>query len=220
MKLDLHIHSKFSRDGAATVEDILGRCKELGLDGCAITDHNTVEGSLRAVELAPSFGLLVVRGVEISTSEGHVLAYGLSSSVARGLSIAETIQRIHDAGGIAVAAHPRRFPSGIGIGKASGERFDAVEVLNGGSSRASNKSSATLAARMRLPGIGGSDAHRIEEIGRAATVLQDAASESQIIGSILSGNTSVIGRSRNVQETVVYAKETLVEWIRGGFNRM
>ena len=220
MKLDLHIHSKFSRDGAATVEDILGRCRTLGLDGCAITDHNTVQGSLEAVELAPSFGLLVVRGVEISTSEGHVLAYGLSSSVPRGLSVAETIQRIHDAGGIAVAAHPRRFPSGIGIRRATEERFDAVEVLNGGSSRASNKSSAALAARMRLPGIGGSDAHRVEEIGRAATVLEDASSEQRVIESILSGSTSVIGRSRNVQETVVYAKETLIEWVRGGFERM
>lgn len=220
MKLDLHIHSEFSRDGAATVEDILGRCSALGLDGCAITDHNTVEGSLEAVELAKSFGLVVVCGTEVSTSEGHVLAYGLSSAVPRGLSVAETIERVHDAGGIAVAAHPRRFPSGIGIRRASEERFDAVEVLNGGSSRASNKSSAALAARMKLPGVGGSDAHRIEEIGRAATVLEAATSERQVIESILNGSTSVIGRSRSVKETVVYAKETLVEWVRGGFERM
>ncbi|HIH01034.1 TPA: PHP domain-containing protein [Thermoplasmata archaeon] len=220
MKLDLHIHSKFSRDGAATVEDILGRCRSLGLDGCSITDHNSIDGSIEAFELAHSFGLLVVRGIEISTSEGHVLAYGLSSTVPSGLAVAETIQRVHEAGGIAVAAHPRRFPSGLGIRRASKESFDAVEILNGGSSRASNKSSAALATRIGLPGVGGSDAHRIEEIGRAATVLQDVTSERQVIDSILGGKTSVVGRSRNVQETVVYAKETLTEWVRGGFKRM
>ena len=220
MKLDLHIHSRFSRDGAATVEDILNRCKSLGLDGCSVTDHNSIEGSLEALDLAPSFGLLVIRGTEISTSEGHVLAYGLSSTVPRGLTVAETIARIHEAGGIAVAAHPRRFPSGIGIRRASRERFDAIETLNGGSSRASNKSSAALATRMSLPGVGGSDAHRIDEIGRASTVVPEVSSERKVIDSILGGETSVVGRSRNVQETVVYAKETLTEWVRGGFRRM
>jgi predicted metal-dependent phosphoesterase TrpH len=220
MRFDLHIHSRYSRDGAATIEDILGRCKVLGLDGCAITDHNSIEGSLKAVELARSLGLLIVRGTEISTAEGHVLAYGLSTVVPRGLSLDETIENIHGAGGIAAAAHPRRFPSGIGVRRASRCRFDAVETLNGGSSRGSNAASAALAARMNLPSVGGSDAHRTYEIGRAFTNLPAVDSEESVIKSILNGESSVDGRSRNVKETVVYAKETLTEWVRGGFSRM
>jgi predicted metal-dependent phosphoesterase TrpH len=220
MRLDLHTHSRFSRDGAATIEEILSRCQALGLDGCAITDHNSVEGSLRAVELAPSFGLLVIRGSEVSTAEGHLLAYGVSSVIPRGRSVDETIEKIHEAGGIAVVAHPRRFPSGMGVRRASRSRFDAVEVLNGGSSPGSNRTSAALAARLGLPGVGGSDAHRIEEIGRAVTTVPDADSEDMIIESISQGRSGVDGRSRSVKETAVYAKETLTEWVRGGFKRM
>jgi predicted metal-dependent phosphoesterase TrpH len=220
MKLDLHIHSKFSRDGAATIEEILERCRSSGLDGCAVTDHNSIEGSLRAFDLASSFGLLVVRGTEISTAEGHVLAYGLSSTVPRGLSIDKTIEHIHAAGGIAVAAHPRRFPSGMGIRRASQNRFDAIEALNGGSSRGSNKAASRMAERRGLPSVGGSDAHKPEEIGRAFTVIPDARSEEDAVKAILANRSTVGGRSRNVKETVVYAIETNQEWVRGGFRRL
>jgi len=220
MKLDLHIHSKFSRDGAATIEEILEQCRSSGLDGCAVTDHNSIEGSLRAFDLASSFGLLVVRGTEISTAEGHVLAYGLSSTVPRGLSIDKTIQRIHEAGGMAAAAHPRRFPSGLGIRRAFQNRFDAIEILNGGSSRGSNKAAARMAERRGLPSVGGSAAHRSEEIGRAFTVVPDVRSEEEVVKAILANKSTVGGRSRTVKETVVYAIETNLEWVRGGFRRM
>ncbi|MCJ2533245.1 MAG: histidinol-phosphatase, partial [Candidatus Thermoplasmatota archaeon] len=191
-----------------------------GLDGCAVTDHNSIEGSLRAFELASSFGLLVVRGTEISTAEGHVLAYGLSSTVPRGLSIAETIEIIHESGGMAVAAHPRRIPSGMGIRRASQNRFDAIEVLNGGSSRGSNKAASRMAEMRGLPVVGGSDAHILEEIGRAFTVVPDVRSEEEAIKAILANRSTVEGRSRNVKETVVYAIETNQDWIRGRFRRM
>jgi len=74
MKLDLHIHSTFSRDGTSSPEQIVARCKELGLDGLAITDHNAIQGSLEVVDLAKQKGMLAIRGVEISTVDGHVLA--------------------------------------------------------------------------------------------------------------------------------------------------
>ena len=220
MKLDLHIHSKFSPDGAATIEEILERCRSSRLDGCAVTDHNSIEGSLKAFELASSFGLLVIRGTEISTAEGHVLAYALSSTVPRGLSIDKTIECIHEAGGMAVAAHPRRFPSGIGIKRASKSRFDAIEVLNGGSSRGSNRAASRMAESRGLPLVGGSDAHILEEIGRAFTVIPDVRSEEEAVKAILANRSTVEGRSRNVKETVAYAIETNQDWIRGRFRRM
>ncbi len=220
MKIDMHIHSNHSRDGAATVEEILERCSTLGLHGCAVVDHNSVQGSLRASELGPSYGLLVVPGTEISTSEGHVLAYGVTAGIPKGMAIDKTIQLVHDSGGIAVAAHPRRFPSGIGIRRASENAFDAVETLNGGSSSGSNRSSARLADRTGRPEIGGSDAHVVGEIGRAYTVVPDVGSWREVIEAILSRKSSVEGRSRTVKETVVYAKETMQEWVRGGFERM
>jgi predicted metal-dependent phosphoesterase TrpH len=196
MKLDLHIHSTFSRDGTATPERIVARCKELGLDGFAITDHNAIQGAIDSVELAREAGLLAIRGIEVSTDSGHVLAYGVSETIPKGLSIKETIKRIHLAGGIAVAPHPVRFPSGIGLEVAGQEEFDAIEVLNGGNSRRSNRKAEQLACLLGKPMTAGSDAHGIDEVGKSYTEIDCGPTESQVLDAVRSGRTRVGGRSR------------------------
>jgi predicted metal-dependent phosphoesterase TrpH len=220
MKLDLHIHSAYSRDGASTPEQIVRRCKELGLDGLAVTDHNAIIGSLESVELARQEGLIAVRGVEVSTMEGHILAYGVPELVPRNLAIQETIDKIHAAGGLAVAAHPLRFPSGIGLEAAANESFDAIEVLNGGNPGRSNRRVLRLAERLTRPVTAGSDAHRIDEVGKAYVVIDGASSEGDVLEAIRRGRTRAGGRSRTVGEGAVYSVETLIEWFRGSFRRL
>src|SRR2546423_15344972 len=85
----------------------------MGLDGIAISDHNAVGGVL-AAEMAAGPDFLVIPAVEISTKSGHVLAYGVREAVPRDLGVAETVERIVALGGVAVAAHPYRFWSGLG----------------------------------------------------------------------------------------------------------
>jgi predicted metal-dependent phosphoesterase TrpH len=220
MKLDMHIHSAFSADGTASPEEILRRCKDIGLDGLSITDHNAIEGSLSAVEAASELGLVVVRGVEVSSSEGHVLAYGISEPIPRGRSMRETIAEIHSAGGIAVAAHPTRIGSGVGIEAAANSGFDAVEVLNSGSSARGNRAAARAAANSRLPVVGGSDAHKIGEIGRSYTVIDHVATEADVISAVVAGRSAVGGRSRSWLEGLVYAAEANLDWARRGFKRL
>lgn len=220
MRLDLHVHSAHSRDGTASPRDIVRRCRELGLSGVAITDHNAIEGSLAAGVLGRAEGLLVLTGVEVSTSEGHVLAYGVREIIPRGLTAAETVDRVRAAGGVAVAAHPRRFPSGVGLEVAGRVAFDAVEVLNGGSSSRANKSALRLTQEMGRPQTGGSDAHRLCEVGRSYTEVEGAFTEDQVLEAIRKGHTRPGGRSRTVREGAAYSVETLVEWLRGGMNRV
>ena len=220
MKIDMHIHSSFSQDGTASPGELLKRCREIGLDGCSITDHNSMDGSLKASQLADEAGLVIVRGVEISTSDGHVLAYGISSLIPRGLSLKETVRRIHEQGGIAVAAHPTRFGSGMGTSNAANAGFDAVEVLNGGSSRRGNRIASRLARELQLPVTGGSDAHKIGEIGRAVTVVEGASSEGEVLKAITEGRSIVQGRSRSAVEGITYATEVAYEWVRRGFRRL
>jgi predicted metal-dependent phosphoesterase TrpH len=220
MKLDLHIHSTFSADGTADPVEILKRCRDIGLDGCSITDHNSIEGSLRAIEMCSEMGLIVVRGLEVSSSDGHVLAYGLSGPVPRGMPMRETIAEIHKAGGIAVAAHPTRLGSGVGVDAAANAGFDAIEVLNGGSSARGNRAAATVAAEKRLPIVGGSDAHKVGEIGRSYTVVDDAVTEADVISAIVGGRSRTDGRSRSWLEGVVYAAEANLDWARRGFKRL
>lgn len=173
MKLDLHIHSVHSRDAAGSPTEIIQTCRRAGMQGLAITDHNAIAGSLEASSLGIAEGLLVLKGVEVTTTEGHVLAYGVRELIPRGLAIEETVERIRDSGGIAVAAHPKRFPTGIGLKNAEAGNFSAIEVMNGGSSESSNRKARMVAERLGLSQTGGSDAHRPSEIGRAYTVIED-----------------------------------------------
>lgn len=220
MKIDLHIHSIHSYDGAASVSEIARRCRAVGLDGFAITDHNSMKGSSESTSIGREEGLVVVRGIEVSTSEGHVLAYGLSDPVRPRQSIEETIEGIHASGGIAVAAHPKRFPSGMGIGRALEAPFDGIEVLNGGSSPGGNKATLRAAERKGASKTGGSDAHRLTDVGKAWTVVESASSEDDVIQAITKGSTSVGGRSRDVRETVMYCVDVTRGWAKRGFRRL
>ena len=78
MKLDLHIHSKYSPDGRMEIEDIIKTAKARGLDGVAVTDHNSVKGGLSALEFCKGSDFLVIPGIEVSTTKGHVLGLGVA----------------------------------------------------------------------------------------------------------------------------------------------
>jgi predicted metal-dependent phosphoesterase TrpH len=190
------------------------------MDGLAVTDHNAIEGAIEAQSLAASEGLLVVRGVEVSSKEGHILALGVRELVPRGLPAAETIERIHSLGGIAVAAHPLRHPSGVGRKVAGSAKFDAIEIVNSASSPRTNRATATMATERGLPVTGGSDAHRTEEVGRAYTIFDGVGSEDEAIDHIVKRLTKADGRGRTPGEGVKAAFETLAVWIRGDFERM
>ena len=220
MRLDLHIHSSHSMDATASPGDILSQCRRVGLGGCSITDHNSFGGSSAALAATKDDGFVVVRGIEVSTSEGHVLAYGMSEVIPKGLPLAEVIERIEGNGGLAVAAHPRRFPSGMGMDAVVSAGFRAVEVLNGGSSARANRAAAALAKTHALAPVGGSDAHELDEIGRAYTIVEDCCSEDDVIAAISKGHSSVGGRSRTRTEGMAYAYETLSDWLRRGMDRV
>ncbi len=111
MKIDMHIHTSYSPDGMVEPVEVLKIAKKLGLSAVAITDHNEIKGALKAKNAKI---IDVIVGEEVSTSAGHVLAYNIQSLIPRGLSVAETIDKIHECGGIAVIAHPYRFWSGVG----------------------------------------------------------------------------------------------------------
>ena len=107
-KADMHIHTLYS-DGTADVQSLLDHVeRETDLDLVAITDHERIDGALRAREIHAagdySFGLVV--GEEITTRRGHLLALFLSERVPALRPLRETLERVHDQGGIAIAAHP------------------------------------------------------------------------------------------------------------------
>jgi predicted metal-dependent phosphoesterase TrpH len=76
--VDLHIHSTAS-DGSLSPAEIIETAKKAGLHAIAITDHDTIEGSVEALRLQNSSGVEILPGIEISASFGpgtmHILGY-------------------------------------------------------------------------------------------------------------------------------------------------
>ncbi len=108
LKAELHVHSSVS-DGADSVRKILKTAVEIGIDVISITDHDTVNGSLEAIELVEEekLPIHVISGVEISTSEGHVFwLYDISRDVDAGMCIEETCEIVRSMGGICFLSHP------------------------------------------------------------------------------------------------------------------
>ncbi len=218
MKIDLHIHSKYSSDSQSTPRDIIKVAKKRGLSAIALTDHNSMEG-YRSISNKTSF--IVVPGIEISTDSGHVIALGVKDdfSIQR-RSVGKTLELIYEHGGIAIAPHPYRFWSGLGEQIVKKNRWSAVETLNGRSSILSNKLASELAKKLDSPVVGGSDSHSLVTIGKAYTVIESASTWEDVIDAIERGKTSVAGSSRTFRETCGYVSKALREWAGRGFNRI
>ncbi|NOX60996.1 MAG: PHP domain-containing protein [Chloroflexi bacterium] len=176
---DLHIHSVYS-DGTATVEAILVHASaKSGLDVIAITDHDTLEGALKARELAAHFRVDVVPGMEISTNEGHLLALFLEKPVEPGLSFIETAQQVRRYGGLPFAPHPlSRLAPSIGAHRLRALVREHPKLLAGLEAEngallylGENAAAQRLRWDLGLAAIGGSDAHVLNEIGTAATLF-------------------------------------------------
>lgn len=218
MKADLHVHTDHSSDGVSSVSEVLEAARSLGMGCIAITDHNTMAGYHEAKLY--SDGMILVPAMEVSSADGHILAYGSTEEVAAGMSVKETVAAIHAAGGIAVAAHPYRTWSGLGESNVI-EDFDAIEVLNGRSAEKGNRSALNLARKMGKPVTGGSDAHKIEQMGDAYSILpSDCQNADDVIDAIKQGKVSVAGGSRTAMGTLRYVYKAVSEWIGRGFRRM
>ena len=199
LRVELHTHSASSHDGRDPVDLLLEQAAAVGLDALAVTDHDTIDASIEAAELAPAYGLVGIVGMEISSAVGHILAFGIESAIEPGLPYDETVERIHEQGGIAVIPHPfQKSRHGVAphITDEQLASADAIEVYN---SRLftgrSNRQAERFAIEHGVPMTAGSDAHISEMVGQAVTeVGVDDHSAAAILDAIRLGRTSVIGR--------------------------
>jgi predicted metal-dependent phosphoesterase TrpH len=131
---DLHIHSLYSYDATTTVRAILKQAADVGLNVIAITDHDEIRGSLEAQELAPQYGIEAIPGVEVSTSEGHLVALFIKNRPPAGMSMIDTLLHIGNQGGVAIAPHPfNNLPNSLSMEAVIGALTNpqAMEVLKG-----------------------------------------------------------------------------------------
>ncbi|MBQ6218353.1 MAG: PHP domain-containing protein [Methanosphaera sp.] len=193
MKIDTHIHSKYSKDSITPLEDIIKYSQKIGLKAIAITDHDEIEGTWQIKKLEHE-GLLLIPGEEVSSSEGHIIALGITDYIKPLQTPQETIDQIHDNAGIAIAAHPYcYYRSGLG-NIVQSLNIDAMETMN---SRfilgISNHLAKKVSKKNNIPPIGASDAHFIKGIGRCYTQIKECDSVDEILKQIKKGNTEAHG---------------------------
>lgn len=185
--LDLHCHSSASYDSLASPEGLVRVAAERGLTHLAITDHERIDGAVRARDAAPE-GLTVIVGEEVHSRDGDLIALYLERPVPPGLPALETVAAIHDQGGLAGIPHPFDRWRSSGLAGLQEEllapllaEIDFLEAFNGRVPySAANERAAALAAAHGLPGIASSDAHTLLEVGIAYTILPgpiDSAAE-------------------------------------------
>lgn len=182
---DFHLHTSYSIDGTTTPRRMVERCQEVGFDVVAITDHDTIEGALRVQELAP---FRVIVGEEVSSAEGHIIGLFLHKRVEPGLSVPQTIERIKDQGGIAIAPHPYSRIAGESLQGSFtkyAHLFDAVEIANSNNIlRIDDTRAKRFAIERQIPMIGGSDAHHPIAVGSNVVTMPDFSTPEEFVRSL------------------------------------
>ena len=224
--VDLHFHSCYS-DGHNTVEEIACKAQELGI-GIAITDHNEIRA---AVEIDGYRGVFSIPGIEITSSEGtHVLIYfyqvdkleafynndviphmGHDIMSSTSLPMEEIIKRARKYKTVIIFPHPY---CGIYTGiqntyftEARRQKIfsmiDGVEVINAENMKKSNLRSALLGFNLGKGITGGSDGHRLPQMGKVVTYAPCDRSRQAFLEAIKTKKTKVIGK-----ETDLFRKVT------------
>ncbi len=182
---DFHLHTHYSFDTRTSLEQVIQRANKTGINCVAVTDHDTIEGALELRHIAP---FKVIIGEEISSTGGHIIGLFLKKAIPPHLSVYETITRIHEQGGIAVAAHPFARIAGASLGQEfidNIEHFDLVEVANSNNLlRSDDRKALFYAEKHGLGKISGSDSHLPCGIGSNIVEMDDFDGPREFIESL------------------------------------
>ncbi len=185
LRLDLHVHTNRSSDARTPPELIPKLVRERGLDGLAITDHNILSHD-------SSSEIVILPGMEVSSSDGHIIGLGVSEPVSRGLSGDETIRTIREFGGVSIIVHPYDLLRSAVRPHLLEERPDLIEVINSSSflHTISWRRARKFAHNGGFPTTAGSDSHIPETLGRAYTEIEcDSMDPQSILAALKAGRT-------------------------------
>ncbi|MFC1937209.1 PHP domain-containing protein [Chloroflexota bacterium] len=200
MVIDLHIHSKYSSDGILDPKEIVSIARKKGLNGIAITDHDTVQGGQHAKEYETEDFIIIV-GAEIMTDKGEVTGLFLSREITS-RHLEDVIAEIREQDGIIIVPHPfdGLRSSAFHITDEYAHLVDAIEGFNARCVlQRYNRRAVEFAARHNLPVVGGSDAHYANEIGLGGIIIDGPDIRMAILNSQLSlfgRRTSLLNHAR------------------------
>jgi predicted metal-dependent phosphoesterase TrpH len=192
MIVDFHVHSSFSFDCKNDVRKILMKCKKIGINTVAITDHNTIKGGVKALSLREK-DIIVIVGSEVSTEKGDLTGLFLNEEIKSRL-FDEVVDEIRAQDGMAILPHPFRYlrPVLNGIEKNVIRKIDVIEKINYRDHPLAILLSKSFAEKSRMPFVGGSDAHRLSDVGKVRTIVYDAEDLEELRKSILKKRVKIL----------------------------
>jgi len=206
VKIDLHVHSKYSGDNDADPEETVIRAMDLGLHGLAFTEHYYYGASEHAEVLREKYGdrILIFRGVEFSSTEGHCLVFGVDTDrlSMKYAPIRDVIRIVTEAGGVVIPSHPYRSVNSLGDLVLNVEGICALEGYNGCNMHAFNVRAVKTAEMLTLPFTGGSDSHSPQEVGSCFTEFDDGVTYGNIVELLKAGRYRGVDK-RKISRTIV-----------------
>lgn len=166
MKFDFHIHSIFSYDSLSTPKSIVRKAKKLGLNGLAITDHNTIKGAIETSKIDKNIEIII--GSEIKTDIGDIIGLFLNEDI-KSATFDCVIDEIREQDGFIILPHP--YKTFDNIPDQVLDRIDAIEIYNGRISDNLNNKARELSVNKKFLFTGGSDAHLVKDVGRVVTIF-------------------------------------------------
>ncbi|MBK5093560.1 MAG: PHP domain-containing protein [Actinobacteria bacterium] len=196
MRIDLHVHTSISSPcSLIEPEGVIRTATEIGLDGVCITEHDEIKGAEVMSALGRKHGFPVFRGIETYTELGDMLVYGLYQDPPNWKTpFEELLAMCRETGAVIIPAHPCRVTGelerlhGWERAKYMLGNVAAIETHNGGCSPDGNRAALELGRRYGLPGIGGSDAHHLFQLGRCLTVFgEEVTSDEELVRALKAG---------------------------------
>ncbi len=205
MRIDLHIHTS-PRSACSYLDphELVQTARRLKLDGICLTEHQVLWNIGDVEKLAREGGIKIFRGNEFTTNQGDILVFGFYKDIKELMMIQELSEEVKTAGGFMITAHPFRGFKTFGIGRLQMtveqackrkvfEFVDAIEVGNGKLSPDENDMARKVAAKLGLPGTGGSDAHRVDEVGNWLTVFEnEIQNERELVQELHAGRFTAV----------------------------
>jgi len=195
MKVDLHAHTHFSRDGVTSPQTFVRRYQQAGIDAVAVSDHNNVDGALAVQAIAPFH---VIVSEEVRTCEGEIIGYFLRENIRKGMTPEETVAAIRAQGGLVCVPHPfdtiRREPLRTPALLRILTDVDIIEVFNSRTIlRRDNDRARRFALEHNKLMSAGTDAHSPWEIGLAWTEVPPFEGPADFLAAL--GKGTVHGRT-------------------------
>lgn len=206
IKLDLHVHTNYSKDSLIDPKDAVKVAIKKGLNGLAICDHNTLR-ACRILKKERHENFIIIPGMEVETHIGEVIGLFIEDEIKiKDNNFFTIIEQIKNNNGIVVIPHPfdflrsNRLKLNLLSEKTVKKHIDGIEIMNSRIilKRCINKA-RNYNEKLNLFETGGSDAHTKNEIGNAFTIIRDIDDFSleNIRKSLLQNNSKSVGRLSN-----------------------